>query len=265
MFTLPYLTPMCSVRIAQPCCSLILLLSIVQLLCAQDVKQNAPAITPQIITLVADSPIEREISGGQIHIYQINATKDQFVSVTIQQRGIDVAEKLFAPDGKLVSQFDSELRPNEAETANFVAETSGFYRLEIKTRVKNAMGRYEIRIMEIRGATGEDRMVNEARKLSTQASDMEARAAYDQANSLAARALELSEQALGPDHIFVAYLSKQVGFLQRIQGAYAASEASLQRALVINTKELGPEHPQTADTLHKLGLLYRSMNEYGKA
>src|SRR5207253_10861731 len=102
--------------------------------------------------------IEAEISGGRIHSYKITMSAGQFAGLEIQQRGIDVAERLFASDGKLVAEFDDELRPQEQEEAEFVAEPGGTYRLDITAKFKGASGRYEIRLVEVRGASERDRL-----------------------------------------------------------------------------------------------------------
>jgi CHAT domain-containing protein len=225
-----------------------------------------PQQDPQEVTSIGlGKPVENEISGGQVQSYRINLSAGQFVSVIVQQRGIDVIEKVFAPDGKLVAQFDSELRPQEAETAEFVAETQGVYRLDVKAKIKGAVGRYEIRVAEIRAANEQDRSLHEAHRLSTESSILFRAGKYDEAVSLAARALDIAEKALGTDHVYVAYLLSGLGNKQLVKGDYAKAEASLQRALAINEKALGPEHPQTVESLGALGLVYESTDDYVKA
>ena len=221
--------------------------------------------TADSTSLEPGKSVENEISGGQTQSYRITLSGGQFVSVIVQQRGIDVIEKLFASDGKLVAQFDSELRPQEAETADFVAETAGVYRLDVKAKIKGAVGRYEIRIAEIRAANEQDRSLLEAQRLSTESSILFHAGKYDEAVSLAARALDDAEKALGTDHAYVGYLLSELGNKQRVKGDYGKAETSLQRAIAINEKALGPEHPQTVESRAALGLLYDANNEYGKA
>jgi tetratricopeptide (TPR) repeat protein len=245
--------------------SFLLVLSGIQLIHAQDAKQVASSATPEITMLVPGPPIGREISGGQTHVYQITLTKDQFAGVTIEQRGVDVTEQLFAPDGKLIAKFNSEVKPEATERSDFVADAPGVYRLAITTRVKNRSGHYAIRMTEPRSATDEDRMLDEAHRLSTRASILDVDGKYDEAHALASKALDAGEKALGRDHQYVAYLLGELGFIQRRKGEYAKAEALLQRALAINQKALGPEHPQTVDSMNKLGRIYRSMNDFAKA
>src|SRR5262245_54827616 len=51
-------------------------------------------------------PIEREIATGERHKYQITLAKNDYLSVKIEQRGIDVAVKVFSPDGKQILESD---------------------------------------------------------------------------------------------------------------------------------------------------------------
>jgi CHAT domain-containing protein/Tfp pilus assembly protein PilF len=219
----------------------------------------------EIIALEEDKTVEREIAGGQTQQFQIKATTGEFVGVRVGQRGVDVSERLFAPDGKLAAAFDDEVRPREEEYANFVAETTGVYRLEVTATAKNATGSYEIRLTERREAAERERQVYEARKLSTEASLLNRAGKYEAARTLAARALEVGEKALGRDHVYVAYLLNQLGHIQRSRGQSANAEASFQRALEINEKALGLEHPQTVESIRGLGLVARSRNDFAKA
>ena len=225
---------------------------------AQDGAQEAA-------TLELGKPVARELSGGQKHVYQLALTPGQYVNVTVAQRGIDVVEESFTPDGKLLAQFNAELRPQEVERVEFVAEMAGVYRFNVKASLRGTSGRYEIQVMEIRAATEQDRLLSEAHKLDTEADRLLREGQYDQARALAVRALEAGEKSLGPEHAYVAYLLSQLGFLQRRKGEYVQAERTLQRALAMSEKVLGPEHPQTVSAMNILGLLYRSKNDLGKA
>jgi CHAT domain-containing protein/Tfp pilus assembly protein PilF len=235
---------------------------------AQPAPQHQSATaqgTQAATTLEAGKAIEREISSGQTQSYQISLPAGQFASVTIQQRGIDVVERLLSPGGKLIAEFDSEWRPQEAEGAEFVAETAGVYRLDVKAKIKGESGGYEIHVTELRAPTAQDRLLHEAHRLSTEAAALDGAGRFEEARALAERALDAAEKALVPDHIYVAYLLNRLGLIQRSKGEYAKAEASLQRALTVNEKALGLEHPQTVDSLMGLGLVYRSLGDFVKA
>jgi hypothetical protein len=48
--------------------------------------------------------ILRELKGGQSHSYEISIAAGQYAHVVVDQKGIDVVVKLFAPDGKLITE-----------------------------------------------------------------------------------------------------------------------------------------------------------------
>jgi CHAT domain-containing protein len=226
---------------------------------------DSPQAPLAATTLELGKPIEREIAGGQTQSYHITLLEDQFASISIRRSGIATIEQLFAPDGKPVVRFTSEWRPAISENLGFVSAAAGIYRLDVRAPTRGATGSYEIRVSEIRPATEHDRLIHEARRLNLEASSLGLAGKYEQAVSMATRAVDLSEKALGPNDLLVGYLLNDLGSLQRNKGEYAAAEVTLQRALAVNQKALGAEHTQTVDSLNRLGLLYRSMNDYPKA
>ncbi len=118
--------------------------------------RNAAQLGDQPL-LTMGAPIARELSGGQSHSYQITLAQGQYLEAIVEQRGIDVVVVVFAPDGKKVLEVDS---PNDAqgpEPVLIVAETSGSYRLEVRSLEKNAsVGRYDVRIEALRMPTEQD-------------------------------------------------------------------------------------------------------------
>src|SRR5262245_47862415 len=102
--------------------------------------------------------IERELSGGQSHSYKITMISGQYSHIVVEQRGIDVAVALFTPDGKKISEADSEHLIEGSETVSVIAEASGAYLIEVRSPEKTAKaGRYEIKVEELRAATAEDK------------------------------------------------------------------------------------------------------------
>src|SRR5689334_9622341 len=52
-------------------------------------------------------PVERELAGGESHVYQIQLAAGQYLGAVVEQRGIDVAVTVSAPDGKPLMEVDS--------------------------------------------------------------------------------------------------------------------------------------------------------------
>ena len=120
----------------------------VQSLGLQPSRPKIAAQSPAVTALVPDRPVERGISGGQTQTYQITLASGQFASLIVQQNGIDVVARLFAPDDKLIGEIDNESRAHGQEILEWVAPASGAYRIEITPRYKSLPpGRYEIRVV----------------------------------------------------------------------------------------------------------------------
>ena len=109
------------------------------------------------------APIERELTGGKSHSYRVHLTANQFLSVVVNQKGIDVVLRVFGPDEQKLTEVDNSGGP---ETVFVIAETSGEYRVEVRTADKEAIaGAYEISITELREATPRDRIAVAAETL----------------------------------------------------------------------------------------------------
>jgi CHAT domain-containing protein/predicted negative regulator of RcsB-dependent stress response len=109
-------------------------------------------------SLELSKPIERELSGGESHFYKITTISGQYLHIVVEQRGIDVALALVAPDGKKVSEADSEHLIEGSETMSAITEAPGACLIEVRSPEKTAKpGRYEIKVEELRVATAEDK------------------------------------------------------------------------------------------------------------
>jgi tetratricopeptide (TPR) repeat protein len=103
-------------------------------------------------------PVERELTGGQTHAYQLTLAADQYLHLIVEQRGIDVVVALTGPDGQKLVEVDSPNGMVGPEPVSFVAEAPGNYWIEVRSPQSSAVvGRYEMRITELRAATDVDR------------------------------------------------------------------------------------------------------------
>jgi CHAT domain-containing protein/Tfp pilus assembly protein PilF len=211
-------------------------------------------------------PIKREIAGGQKHSYQIGLKADQFLKVIVEQGGIDIVVVVIGPDGKLVTEFDSESMPRGVEPVSRVAELDGDYLLIVQPRQRNARaGHYEIRIDELRPAMESDRALQEAHLLCEECLKKQVMGPPAGSETSIERALKIRERVLGPDHPDVAAALNGLGRLYRGRGEYAKAESLFQRALTIQENAFGPEHPALTDSLNNLGHLYRNQADYARA
>ncbi|MGH9834003.1 MAG: hypothetical protein ACRD9Y_13360, partial [Blastocatellia bacterium] len=52
-------------------------------------------------------PVERELSGGQTHIYTLTLNANQIARVVAEQKGVDLTLSALAPDGTKLFDVDS--------------------------------------------------------------------------------------------------------------------------------------------------------------
>jgi CHAT domain-containing protein len=225
---------------------------------------------PQARQLEPGKPIERELAGGQSHSYQIALDAGQYIKLAIGQRGIDVAVQLLGPDGKQIARVDSDSSGQGKETVEHVAEGPGNHRLNVLPKQKNATaGRYEIQVLELRVATENDRLLQEARKLNMEFRNLYFAGKYDVAIPLAERVLELRKRALGPEHLDVSFTLSNLAILYYYRSNYAKAELLFQQGLAICEKAGGPENRDiaglTSMILNNLANVYTTRGDYTKA
>ena len=122
-------------------------------------------VVQKSVSLEQGKPIERELSGGESHSYQVNVAAGQYAYVIVDQEGIDVVASLFAPDGTLITAVDNPNGSQGAEPVHITADATGIYRIEVTSFDKLARpGRYEVKLVELRTATQADRDRRAARR-----------------------------------------------------------------------------------------------------
>lgn len=94
--------------------------------------------------------LERELNASETHAYKIKLETGQFLNAAVNQRGIDVVVRVFAPDGSKIVEIDSPNGTQGDEPIALEAKTAGAYRVEVSSLNPAVQpGRYEIRIDQI--------------------------------------------------------------------------------------------------------------------
>lgn len=105
--------------------------------------------------------IEREITTDDIHSFEIGLEENQLLEMVVEQRGIDVVVKVFAPDGKVLAAFDTPNGTQGTEAVSIVAAANGKHRVELVPFGQQdggaTAGRYLARIVAIREATKDEK------------------------------------------------------------------------------------------------------------
>lgn len=163
--------------------------------------------------------LERDLRGGEVHVYPVEIQAGQFLRVIVQEEGIDLAVRLLDPREAEVTGVDGINPGRSDEDLAAVAAASGEYRVEIRApNPKAKPGRYQLRVEGPRPAGGEDEVRAEAVRAvwdaaSERGEDEEAR--QRQIRSLE-RALPLWQRLREPRRIadaysFLAFLHNSAG------------------------------------------------------
>jgi CubicO group peptidase (beta-lactamase class C family) len=122
-------------------------------------SQLAPVVsTPlgaQIMSdqLLHDQTIERSLSGGESHAYSVALEAGQFLFVTVEQRGIDVAVTLQDPSGAIALAVDTRNGPAGLEPVALFPQRSGEHAIEVRSLDENSgPGRYAITLERLEPA-----------------------------------------------------------------------------------------------------------------
>ena len=104
------------------------------------------------------TPIERQLSSGQVQTYTIALEENQFVQLVVEQHGIDVVVTVASPAGKSLGTYDTPNGDNGPENVSFVAVTPGSYRVSVAplNQGEVSAGKYEIKLVEVRQASEQE-------------------------------------------------------------------------------------------------------------
>ena len=158
-----------------------------------------------IRTLAPGATIEREISSGETHVWQINLSAGDYLRLIVTRKTNKLAARLFAPESDGANKTEGNSGVDERKpllsTTNrnvifehdsssslmaifsFVAEVSGEYRLETLLPDKSlARAQYEVKINALRPATPGDRL-----RVAAERSELEGNLVLDLDTSLGGR------------------------------------------------------------------------------
>lgn len=111
------------------------------------------AVPAQVQTLEQGSAVERVMSSGEAHAYQLKLGAGQFAHLVVGQRGLDVAIRVYGPDGAQAAEVDGPSGMQGPEPVYLMAESAGVYRVEIRP-VEEKVAR-ELRGYAEGGASGD--------------------------------------------------------------------------------------------------------------
>ena len=132
---------------------------------AQEAPAPEAAAVPQG-RLAPGAPVERELAGGGAHVFEVALDANAFCYLVVEQNGVDVVLRAYAPDGAKLQEADQPNGLKGPERVAFVSATVGVYRLEVRSLdAKAAAGRYAARVEQLRPAVAGDEKRVEAMRL----------------------------------------------------------------------------------------------------
>ena len=120
------------------------------------------AQSEDVRSLELGKTVAREFSGTPVHAYQITLAANQFLRIIVEPQDISVEVLLLNAEGKSLAQVENPQR-NGFVSLSFLITTASNYRLQIRAR--EATGKYDIRIEELRAATAADNERMQAEQL----------------------------------------------------------------------------------------------------
>lgn len=233
-------------------------------------SQGATASPPVTGTLQAPRQLklkqqqEATFSSPDTQVFSIPTKGGDYVRVSIIQREIDLAVEVSAPDGQSVRKVDESEVP-DGEVVEFVATTSGDYRLALRPAAKDSSaGRYTVTLEEVRPATGEDRALMEVLRLYDETAALCGQGNYLEAIPRARKALELAERHLKEDALLLAKFHAITAQSHHFAGQFAQAKPFYERALAIRESALGRDHPDVGVAVNNLATLYHDVGDYKK-
>jgi len=205
------------------------------------------------------------MKGGETHVYHLNLAASQFLHAVVDQRGIDVVVKLFAPGGKQVFQVDSPNGTQGPEPVWVIAEASGSYRLEVRSLEKDAKpGRYEVRTEELRMASERDRTRVAAERVAIEAELLLAQGSKESLRKAAEKFKEsLQLRRAAEDQSGEARTLNSIGATYDLLGEKPEALEHFNQALAIS--RAAGDRADEAITLNNIAALHRTMDEEQKA
>src|SRR5258707_10749153 len=108
-------------------------------------------------TLELNKPVERALSMGEVHTYDLPLAFGRFVRLVVEQQGIDVTARLSGPDGAKLVEVEVPGTDLDQLTLSLNSQANGNYRLEVRPQESNRTpGHYSVNLAELRAAVPED-------------------------------------------------------------------------------------------------------------
>jgi CHAT domain-containing protein/Tfp pilus assembly protein PilF len=268
-------------------------------------REAAQQVDSNIQELENGKPIEGQLAGAEVHVYQVSLNRDQYLRVVIDHKGLNSLLKIFGPDRQEIADVHEPGSTEGSESLSILAGTAGIYRLQVSSLSKDARpGYYTIRIEELRPQQATDksriraeRIFIQGERLRAQGSAESSRQAiqkYEESLPLWKEVGEASQAGAALNNIALIYSGlgenqKAIEYyLQAIHTLHSAGDfrteavaltgigkvyddlGEKQKALhyyhqALPLRRTAADHRGEASTLNNLGRVYNNLGENQKA
>jgi CHAT domain-containing protein len=160
----------------------------------ESAAKTAPQVLQDIPSLQLNQSLTRTLKAGESHTYKLRLPAQTFARVLVVQNGVDVFVRAFDLQKKRLAHANDSFGRTGSQLLLFVAETAGDYSVEVAARGFEMGGSYEVKYIESRPVTDEDRTRitannlvvagNVLRALAVDELNLEALATYEKAIKL---------------------------------------------------------------------------------
>ncbi len=247
------LSPRMVFRFCQLACSIVFIMFLL-----------SAAFGQEAASLTSGQNIEKNLSGGETHNYQISLKAGQFIRLLAEQRGLDVKIKLASKDGKQLVEVDLASDLAATESACWIAEADATYLVAISASEKNARGRYALRLEGPRTPTDQDRSLFAGQQSFYQAEELFADNKPESRRKAAEKYSEAAErwraaEFKAAEALALYNASDTYNRLREFPKALDFLNQALQLQRSANNRSA------EAATLNNLGTVYSAMNDKPKA
>ncbi|HEX5733443.1 MAG TPA: CHAT domain-containing tetratricopeptide repeat protein [Blastocatellia bacterium] len=218
--------------------------------------------------LLPGAPIERELQGGETHVYKITLAGGDYLRLFISPVNTNVESQLFVTGASTGIEAYMVPTGGPQRFISLIAEVSGDYRLEIRAKGNGAKpGRYQVKIEDLRPASEQDRI-----RVAAERAEGQGRALINNAHSDPAetrrQGIAKYEEALvfwrkysdrKGEMRMMGHLGHQYSYIGEIQIALEYTKQAIEIARTVGDRY------QEANLLLGFGEIYRILGEYQKA
>lgn len=202
---------------------------------------------------VSNKIFNKTLNKNEKHVYELDLTENQFVSITVDQRGIDLNLTMISPSkGKFL--YDHQLGIKGNENFIFVSESSGKHLLEVGANEDVEPGNYKLELVEIRDSNEVDKIRYTGIK---QLGEGKSKIEMEQEEALRSALKNLEEASTNlektGDFWHLCLAKNYIGNAYFILGQYEKAKSSYDEAMILSNK-LNDPHLK-ANILDSLGLV----------